>query len=320
MGIRRVCSSEREIVPTDYDINESSEKTVVFDRRDLLDGLSPMAGRSHVLVRMDGSDVGQVTTLSGTDIEIGRLAACQLHLPLEGVSRKHARITWDAGGYFVEDLASANGTFVQGSRIAERTKLEDGDVIQLGPRVVFRYSVTDTGEEKILRQLYESSVKDSLTGAYNREYFGERLKSEVAYATRHQTELSLVLLDVDHFKKVNDTYGHPAGDAVLIATVWALARTLRTEDVVARYGGEEFAVILRGIALAPASTVGERLRGLVETAEVAHGTDSIRCTISAGCASLVCCTEPSGEALVAVADRRLYIAKRAGRNRVVHEG
>jgi two-component system cell cycle response regulator len=307
-------------VPTDDDFDESSETTVVFDRRDLLDGLPPTAGQSHVLVRMDGSDVGQVTTLSGVDIEIGRLAACEMHLPFEGVSRKHARITWKGGSYFVEDLSSANGTFVQGVRITARTKLEDGNVIQLGPRVVFRYSVTDTGEEKILRQLYESSVKDSLTGAYNREYFGERLKSEVAYSIRHQTELSLVLLDVDHFKKVNDTYGHPAGDAVLIATVAALSRTLRTEDVVARYGGEEFAVILRGIALAPATTVGERLRGLVENARVPHGEEFIRCTISAGCASLACCEAPNGEALIAIADRRLYVAKRTGRNRVVAAG
>ncbi|HEX7671221.1 MAG TPA: GGDEF domain-containing protein [Polyangiaceae bacterium] len=307
-------------MPTDDDFDESRETTVVFDRRDLLDGLSPTGGRSHVLVRMDGSDVGQVTTLSGTDIECGRLAACEMHLPFEGVSRKHARITRKGGSYFVEDLSSANGTFVQGIRIAARTKLEDGNVIQLGPRVVFRYSVTDTGEEKILRQLYESSVKDSLTGAYNREYFGERLKSEVAYSIRHQTELSLVLLDVDHFKKVNDTYGHPAGDALLIATVAALSRTLRTEDVVARYGGEEFAVILRGIALAPAITVAERLRGLVETARVPNGEESIRCTISAGCASLACCDAPNGEALIAIADRRLYVAKRTGRNRVVAAG
>jgi two-component system, cell cycle response regulator len=308
------------MVPEDDDFDESSETTVVFDRRDLMDGVSPSVGRSHVLVRMDGSDVGQVTTLTGTDIELGRLAQCQIHLPFEGVSRKHALISWSAGSYFVEDVGSANGTFVQGTRLTGREELSDGNVIQLGPRVVFRYSVTDTGEEKILRQLYESSVKDSLTGAYNREYFGERLKSEVAYSIRHQTELSLVILDLDHFKKVNDTHGHQGGDAVLIAAVAALSRTLRAEDVVARYGGEEFAVILRGIALGPATTVGERLRGLVEAMRVNHGEEVIRATLSAGCASLACCAAPGGDALVAVADRRLYIAKRGGRNRVVAVG
>src|SRR5262249_21657602 len=206
-----------------------------------------------------------------------------------------------------------------GTRITSHA-LSDGDVIQFGPRVAFRYSVTDTGEEKILRQLYESSVKDSLTGAYNREYFGERLKTEVAYAKRHETHLSLVMVDVDHFKKVNDTYGHPAGDAVLIATVAAVSSTLRGEDVVARYGGEEFAVILRGIELANAITAAERLRELVANQSVTHESSVIRCTVSIGIASLSCTSSPTLDALVAVADRRLYLAKRGGRNRVVSSG
>jgi len=307
-------------VPDNDDFDDTSETTVVFDRRDLMDGVMPASsGRRHVLVRMDGSDVGQVTTLSGAELEIGRLATCQVHLPFEGVSRKHARLIWQNGNFVIEDLGSANGTFVQGNRVAKQ-ELADGNVIQLGPRVVFRYSVTDASEEQILRQLYESSVKDSLTGAYNREYLGERLKSEVAYSMRHQTEISFVLLDVDHFKKVNDTYGHPGGDAILVATVAALSKTLRTEDVVARYGGEEFAVVLRGISLEHGTTVGERLRTIVERTSVQHEGREIRCTISVGCASLTCCEAPSVEALVAVADRRLYIAKRSGRNRVVSKG
>jgi diguanylate cyclase (GGDEF)-like protein len=302
------------------DFDESSERTAVFDRQDLLDAMSPATGKKlHVLVRMDGSDVGQVTALTGPTIEVGRVAQSALHLPFEGVSRQHARLTWTDGKYCIEDLNSANGTFVQGTRVT-RHALSDGDVLQFGPRVVFRYSVTDTGEEKVLRQLYESSVKDSLTGSYNREYFGERLKSEVAYAKRHQAELSLLMLDVDHFKKVNDTYGHQAGDAVLVSTVASLSKTLRSEDVVARYGGEEFSVILRGISLASAAAVAERLRGLVEAASVAHGGHVIRCTVSGGAASLVCVENPTGEALVAIADRRLYLAKRSGRNRIVSSG
>jgi diguanylate cyclase (GGDEF)-like protein len=190
-------------------------------------------------------------------------------------------------------------------------------VIQLGPRVVFRYSVTDSGEERILRQLYESSVKDSLTGAFNREYFGERLKAEVAYAKRHGLSLSLVMMDLDHFKNVNDTHGHPAGDAVLAASVGAIARSLRGEDVLARYGGEEFVVILRGIPLSGAEGVGERLRGTVEKTKIQHEGTIIECTVSVGCASLRCTESLTAEALVAIADRRLYLAKRSGRNRVV---
>src|SRR5678815_5537095 len=143
---------------------------MVFERRALVEAVSaPQSNRSHVFVRMDGSDVGQVTSLTGSLLEVGRLAKNQLHLPLEGVSRQHARIVYQEDSYWVEDLGSANGTFVQGTRIT-RHRLTDGDVVQFGPRVVFRYSITDTGEERILRQLYESSVKDALTGAFNREY------------------------------------------------------------------------------------------------------------------------------------------------------
>jgi diguanylate cyclase (GGDEF)-like protein len=304
----------------DEDFDEASERTVVFARQDIEEAVSPSKGqRAHVLVRMDGSDVGQVTTLTGSELHAGRLARSQLHLPFEGVSRQHARIVWKDGAYWVEDLGSANGTFVQGERI-QRHKLSDGDVLQLGPRVVFRYSITDSGEEKILRQLYESSVKDSLTGAYNREYLNERLKAEVAYAKRHQTDLSVLLLDIDHFKKVNDTYGHPAGDAVLVGFVNAISRTLRTEDVVARYGGEEFSVVLRGIALESAIHVAERLRGIAEGTVTNYEGTAIRCTTSIGCSSMACSEEPTIDSLVAIADRRLYIAKRGGRNRVVSTG
>jgi two-component system, cell cycle response regulator len=306
------------LVPKD-DFDEAGERTVVFARQEIEDAVSTRGHQTHVLVRMDGSDVGQVTTLAGTLIHAGRLAKSELHLPFEGVSRQHARIIWKDGGYWVEDEGSANGTFVQGTRV-QRHRLNDGDVLQLGPRVVFRYSITDSGEEKVLRQLYESSVKDSLTGAYNREYLNERLKAEVAYAKRHATDLSIVLFDVDYFKRVNDTHGHPAGDAVLIALVGQVQRALRTEDVVARYGGEEFCVILRGIAKEQSAQVGERLRSAIEKAPVTHEGRVIAFTISVGCASLADCDNPSVEALIAVADRRLYIGKRSGRNRVVSGG
>ena len=182
---------------------------------------------------------------------------------------------------------------------------------------MFRFSVADESQELLLRQLYEASVTDALTGANNREHFDSQLRMELSYSRRHNTDLALLLFDVDHFKRVNDTYGHPIGDEVLIEIARAVRRLVRNEDVFARYGGEEFALILRGIDIAGARSAGERLRSQVEKLTVASDRGPVQVTISVGCASFSTTPEPSTEALVQTADRRLYAAKNSGRNRVV---
>ncbi len=293
------------------------ERTAIVNVHDLRRPSGVATRDRHVLVRMDGSNVGNVILIPpGKGVTIGRNTACDHWVNDDGISRKHARVFVEGPLAFVEDAGSANGTFVRGQRI-ERERLGDGDLIQLGPNVVFRYSVTDSDEEAMLRQLYEASVRDPLTGAFNREHFDERLKSEVAFSRRHKTNVALAMFDLDHFKKINDTYGHQAGDRVLVDVAAAVERGLRTEDVFARYGGEEFAVVLRGIDLAGAGRVGERLRSFIEGMLIEADGRRIPVTVSVGCAALTCCEEPAPTALVAVADRRLYAAKHAGRNRVV---
>lgn len=271
-----------------------------------------------LLLRMDGVGAGEVESLVSDPITIGRHPSNTITVHDGGISRQHARITHGRDAHVIEDLGSRNGTYVQGRRIA-RAELHDGDWIQLGPRVSFRYSVTDAKQERLLRQLYESSTRDALTGAYNRQHFEERLRTEVAYAVRHATTVSLVLFDLDHFKRVNDTYGHLAGDAVLRSVALNVSARLRAEDVFARYGGEEFAVVLRGIGGAGARRVGERLRRAVADTVVNHRGIPLRVTISVGTADLAECCRPTGVELVGLADRRLYVAKDSGRNRVVSE-
>ncbi|NRA33397.1 MAG: diguanylate cyclase [Polyangiaceae bacterium] len=273
----------------------------------------------HVLVRMDGSDVGHVTALTEGITTVGRHSRCNIVTNVEGVSRKHAEIELTPETCRIRDMKSANGTFVNGERVV-RYKLKDQDVLRLGPRVSFRYQIADRAQEDMIRHLYETSVKDSLTGAYNREYFSERIKAEVAYAVRHKTPVSLIIFDIDFFKKVNDSYGHPAGDAVLISVVREMKPTMRTEDVFARYGGEEFAITLRGIDLAGCGLVAERLRQVVERSKVVADGNEIRVTISLGCASLECLPTPNVESMIATADRRLYAAKHGGRNQVCIKG
>jgi two-component system cell cycle response regulator len=274
---------------------------------------------SHLLVRMNGAFVGQVLKLEGTTCTVGRAPGSSLWLRDDGVSRDHARIEQDGEGYQVIDCGSANGTYVEGLQI-ERQRLADGDIIQLGPNVLFRYSQTDADHERMLSALYDASVRDPLTGAYNREHFEEHLRAEVSFALRHRTEVALLMLDLDHFKAVNDTYGHPAGDQVLIDVVWAITSCVRLEDILVRYGGEEFVVVVRDIGLAGAYRMGERVRETIIQLAIKVDRGVIRPTASFGCATLACCPEPSAAALIATVDRRLYEAKRRGRNCVVAEG
>ncbi|MEZ4227014.1 MAG: GGDEF domain-containing protein [Polyangiaceae bacterium] len=295
------------------------DRTAVIKLRDLNPSLLPSSPDRHMLVRMDSASVGKLHTLEGPELRLGRHASCHVVLEDDGVSRRHARLVREGSHYVLEDLGSANGTFVAGNRI-ERQQLADGDVFQLGPNVLFRYTFTDASQERMMQQLYDASVKDALTGCYNREHFDERLRAEVAYANRHSTIVSLVLFDLDHFKQINDNYGHQAGDAVLVAVTRSVQHELRTEDLLARYGGEEFAVVLRGIDLRGAGALAERLRARVAAAPVVFEQHQIPVSMSLGCAGLTCCPEVSTKALVAIADRRLYAAKRGGRNRVVAEG
>ena len=272
-----------------------------------------------VLLRMDGVQAGQIIGLEQWPFTVGRHPTNQLRIDEDSISRFHARIVRSGDEYTVEDMGSRNGVFVSGKRVT-RAKLEHDSWLQFGPRVSFRFSMTDVREERLLRKLYESSTRDALTGAYNRLHFEERLRAEVAYAIRHKAQASLVLIDLDHFKRVNDTYGHPAGDAVLKRACEACSRALRTEDVFARFGGEEFAVVLRGIDIKGASRLGDRLRQSLSAEIVEHEGQRIQVTLSAGAASIACCKNPSSEELIAIADRRLYLAKQQGRNRVVSEG
>jgi diguanylate cyclase (GGDEF)-like protein len=294
------------------------ERTAILNLSDLKLPVDATKRNRHLLVMVQGSQLGQVLTLGVSPCRVGRHEDSELVLNDAGISRRHARIVPRDSGYVLQDLDSANGTFVHGERVKERP-LHDGDLVQFGPGVVVRYSVTDEDHEAMLRHLYEASITDPLTRAYNRDHFDARLRAELSYARRHKTDLSLVMIDVDHFKNINDTHGHQAGDAVLVEISAKVPKALRNEDVFARYGGEEFAVILREIDAAGARTVGERLRLLIKSMQVQAGAQTMRVTVSVGCASLSQVGDFDTAALIAMADKRLYAAKRSGRDRVVHE-
>ena len=210
----------------------------------------------------------------------------------------------------IDDLESANGTWVNGERISNH-RLEDGDKIRLGDGTLLRYAIQDAADENFQQVMYDLALRDALTKAYNREHFGAHLLKEVSFARRHSTPLSLLMLDIDHFKHVNDTYGHLAGDKVLVELAERVQGVLRAEDTLSRYGGEEFAVVLRGIELDNAAIVGERIRCVVTQAPFDYKGQTLPITASLGAASLGdYAPDPNG--LVRAADEALYAGKRVG--------
>ena len=273
--------------------------------------------RTPYLVVLVGSSVGETFRLEPGELVLGRSPTSTIRFDDDGVSRRHARL-WSTpdGEWAIEDLNSANGTLVNGERVTTRM-LQPEDKVQLGPTTLLKFTMPDELEENFQRQMYDAALRDGLTGAFNKKYFLTRLDTELAYARRHRTNLSLVMLDVDHFKRVNDTHGHLAGDAVLVSLAQRVSRTLRAEDVFARYGGEEFAVICRGVSRDQACVLAERIRAFVAASPFEISGGSLAVTVSLGVAGMPEYAAESSVQLVAAADEALYGAKRGGRNRVI---
>ncbi len=278
----------------------------------------PVLQQRTVIKVLTGLEAGRVHVMTVDNLVIGRATTCDLRIDDSSLSRQHCRIHKTNGAYFVEDLGSRNGTQVDGMRIKAPLRLEDGALIQLAAGTIVMFSHQEDLEVQAEQRLYASAVLDPLTGLHNRRHLDARLKSEFAFANRHGTPLSVLLIDIDHFKKVNDTYGHLGGDAALRALSERLQKTVRTEDIVARYGGEEFAVIARGIEGTGAMLLAERIRETAMKIQVPHEGKIIAFTISVGIATMT--RERTFDAipsLLKAADDGLYKAKELGRNRSV---
>jgi two-component system, cell cycle response regulator len=268
------------------------------------------------LVVLSGPELGRVLRVEEGDAVIGRSASCSLRVDDPGISRRHARVIRVADAVAIEDLESSNGTLVNGDRVTDRRVLEDGDKLRLGALTTLKFTYQDQLDERFQSQMLDAALRDGLTQAFNRRYLLERLEAELAHARRHRTGLGLILLDLDHFKRVNDEHGHPAGDEVLNGLTRVAWATVRTEDVFARYGGEEFAVLSRGADLESTVVLAERLRAAVEGTPFEASGQVLRVTVSCGAVSFPEAPAASPDALIAAADAALYEAKRTGRNRV----
>ncbi|MBI2343677.1 MAG: GGDEF domain-containing protein [Deltaproteobacteria bacterium] len=290
----------------------STDHTIVT----AIDAVEETAQKRAYILFLTGPLVGKLHMLVQGESTMGRTPDCTIMVNDNRVSRQHVVIRLEGERAWLHDVGSTNGTFVNGER--QRTcELQDGDKIQISSSTIFKFALQDRTENVFHKELYRMAVVDAVTNVYNKRYFMERLREEFSHATRTKKPLSVVMIDLDHFKQINDRYGHLAGDVVLHHVAQKLQGIIRTEDLLARYGGEEFVILLRGAEAAGALFLAERMRSQMAAYPIRYETHDIVVTMSLGIAThSVDQLFPDLSALVAAADQALYLSKRDGRNRV----
>lgn len=247
---------------------------------------------------------------------VGRDHDLPLRIDDPGISRQHCRIERNERGYFeLEDLDSRFGTFVEGNRIQRQVVL-DGDRIQVSAETTFRVRYQNIREPEGLEQPTSPRVRDPLTRVFNRRYLLERFEQEYAFARRHQSPLSVLMLDFDHFQRINDDYGRSAGDGVLRAVARILHHTVRTEDVLARVGGDEFVILVRHEPAAHCLEFAERILRIIRERPLQVRDHELQITCSMGISNYGADTPFSMMELMVQADAALNEAKRQGRDQV----
>jgi two-component system cell cycle response regulator len=260
--------------------------------------------------------LGKRFPLEASPTRIGRGADNQIVLDGDSVSRRHAQIERRDDGWVVLDVGSTNGTYCNDDQIQGEVTLRNGDRVKVGP-TIFKFLSGADVESQYHEEIYRLTIMDGLTQAFNARYLYEALEREIIRARRHERPLSVLMFDIDHFKRINDVHGHLAGDFVLKEIARLIQQRIRRDEIFARYGGEEFAIILPETPLDGAVSLAESLRQKVEENVFSFQADKIKVTISMGVAQLTDNDKVANE-LIKRADELLYTAKRSGRNRVCH--
>jgi len=282
-------------------------------KADLAEIQRPPTRTESILIEILGPNLGKNYRVTEAVITIGRDPACTITLDQENVSRSHCKLEKVRAATFVEDLKSTNGTFLNDVPI-ERERLRHGDLLKIGG-VIFKFVSGGNIEGLYHEEIYRMTITDGLTQVANKRYLLEFLEREISRAIRFGRPLSVIMLDLDHFKDVNDDYGHLAGDHILRDMSALLGKLVRREELLARYGGEEFVIVLPETGLSTAATIAEKARRMVEQHEFEFAGTHIPVTISLGAAELSpMAADPDN--FLRAADEKLYSAKRAGRNQV----
>lgn len=278
-------------------------------------------GPGHLLV-IGGPRQGESILLNKAEMTIGRDPGSDIAILEESISRRHAQVKRGGDGqYTLSDPGSSNGTFVNGKRLETGVpvKLTKEDVIRIGKSTFLKFLPAGSKEAALLKDLGSKGLTDKLTGVANKDFLSQRIEPEFKRAKGMGLALSVVFMDLDFFKKVNDTYGHAAGDFVLVEFTRLAEKAFgrrSQHDVFARYGGEEFVLVLPGRSASEASAAAEAIRTATEAHPFVFEGKRIPVTSSLGVAQLAD-SDADHETLLKRADEALYKAKQSGRNRVV---
>lgn len=286
----------------------ASDETIITS----IDNLDPEDEKKPFLTFIQGARLGQICELDKELMIVGRSPDCDFWIEDTSISRRHFKLHLEDNEVSLEDLGSTNGTYVNGKRI-KKTVLHDGDKIQISRDSIMELTYLDQTRMLSEKKRYEMGVMDPVTNIYNKRYFLGRIQEEFSFSKRNQRDLSLVMLDLDHFKVLNDSYGHLAGDVVLQKVAAQVTQMIRPEDIFARYGGEEFVIIMRDAKSQNAKRLCERIREGIEKLVIPYEDQEIKVTVSMGFSTLTEKTKDYLE-LVTEADKHLYRSKRGGRN------
>ncbi|MEO5625349.1 MAG: GGDEF domain-containing protein [Dokdonella sp.] len=272
---------------------------------------------SACLVVLQGQRLGQRIDIGEAPLIIGRAPECDFQVMERSISRQHTRVWHGPTGYRVKDLDSTNKTLLNDQPIIE-AELKDGDHLTIGT-CVLKFMERSSVEARYHEEIYQLATIDPLTGLSNRRHFLELLERELARTAKHDRPLALLIIDLDHFKSINDRYGHLVGDIVLKCVGAAMGADTREEFIVARIGGEEFAAVLPEHDIEQASAYAQRLCASIAALELGEPLAAEHVTVSIGVAVWKVGMTILGD-LLGAADAELYRAKQAGRNRVSTAG
>jgi two-component system cell cycle response regulator len=300
------------------DDSKDRTTTLVLDQETINRELQKAKEQPACLILIRGTPQGHRFFITEDEMTIGRDPSADLCVADQSISRKHARVIRTEHGVTLEDLGSSNGTSVNGKRLepGNVVTLAKEDLVKLGNSIV-KYLPAGEIEIVFYGNLNQAANTDPMTKCFNKGYFLEAIEAEFKRAKTLSTPLSLIFFDLDHFKKVNDTYGHDGGDYVLkeFSNLVRSLGVIQQKDIFARYGGEEFCLLLPSTVLQDAEKTAELIRGKIQGHPFTYEDKRIPVTSSLGVSELRSDMENASD-LIKSSDKALYESKQGGRNRV----